>query len=116
MNKNVRDKRLNTILSKKILHLVVNTGNTIEMQKALATPIPPYIYFAGEHTIPEFIGSVHGAYISGERAAQKITQGTVNPTSTVTSNTVTVSTASALCKTYTWVALSLTVFILNREP
>ena len=114
MNKNVRDKRLNTILSKKILHLVVNTGNTIEMQKALATPIPPYIYFAGEHTIPEFIGSVHGAYISGERAAQKITQGTVNPTSTT--NTVTVSTASALCKTYTWVALSLTVFILNREP
>ena len=87
MNKNVRDKRLNIILSNTNLHPFLNTGNTVEMQEALAKPIPPYIYFAGEHTIPEYIGSVHGAYISGERAAKKIRQRTTISTTTATVST-----------------------------
>jgi len=30
------------------------------------------LYFAGEATCPEFIGTVHGAFISGKRVAKEI--------------------------------------------
>ena len=69
------------------------------MHKTLASSVCPYIHFAGEHTIPEYIGNVHGAYISGVRAAQKITKETMCQTN--------VSTAATLCTTIMWMALCL---------
>ena len=38
----------------------------------LTTPIQNKIYFAGEHTNFEYSGTVHGAYLSGQRAAKQV--------------------------------------------
>ena len=38
----------------------------------LATPVDGKLYFAGEHTSQSFRGTVHGAFLSGERAAREI--------------------------------------------
>ncbi|OSY87826.1 amine oxidase [Tenacibaculum holothuriorum] len=37
-------------------------------------PIDDKLFFAGEHTIREYRGTVHGAYLSGIREAKKITE------------------------------------------
>ncbi|XP_067665568.1 uncharacterized protein [Haliotis asinina] len=47
-------------------------GNDINMWNTLSEPLCPYIYFAGEHTIFKGIGTLHGAYNSGIRAAEQI--------------------------------------------
>ncbi|XP_046374591.2 polyamine oxidase 4-like [Haliotis rufescens] len=47
-------------------------GNDISMWSTLSEPLCPYIYFAGEHTIFKGIGTLHGAYNSGIRAADQI--------------------------------------------
>ncbi|XP_046583815.1 polyamine oxidase 5-like [Haliotis rubra] len=47
-------------------------GNDISMWNTLSEPLCPYIYFAGEHTIFKGIGTLHGAYNSGIRAAEQI--------------------------------------------
>jgi monoamine oxidase len=38
----------------------------------LATPIGKNLFFAGEHTNLEYRGTVHGAFLSGERAAEEV--------------------------------------------
>jgi monoamine oxidase len=38
----------------------------------LATPVQDRLLFAGEATSPHFMGDVHGAWLEGERAVQKI--------------------------------------------
>ncbi|KAL5013763.1 hypothetical protein ScPMuIL_008033 [Solemya velum] len=43
--------------------------------KNLYQPICPYIYFAGEHTMPGLMGTVQGAYQSGIRAAEQLITG-----------------------------------------
>jgi polyamine oxidase len=40
----------------------------------LAEPVENRLFFAGEHTITKFYGTVHGAYFSGLREAARITQ------------------------------------------
>jgi polyamine oxidase len=40
--------------------------------KALAEPVNDRLAFAGEATVPEFFGTVHGAYQSGVREAERI--------------------------------------------
>lgn len=40
----------------------------------LARPVANKLYFAGEHTSRDYRGSVHGAYLSGQRAAEQILQ------------------------------------------
>lgn len=47
-------------------------GATPEDMRALARPVGPGLILAGEHTVPEAFGTVHAAYISGERAAQAV--------------------------------------------
>ncbi len=42
------------------------------MNQALAQPIGRQIYFAGEATEPQHYATVHGAFLSGERAAAEI--------------------------------------------
>jgi monoamine oxidase len=47
-------------------------GSDPEMRDALATPIDGRLFFAGEATDRWYFGTVHGAYLSGVRAAQDI--------------------------------------------
>jgi len=47
--------------------------NTEWAMQALAQPIQDRVYFAGEGTIPYVYQSVHGAYMSGVRAANALT-------------------------------------------
>lgn len=42
-------------------------------------PVSDLLYFAGEHTVPENFGTVHGAYVSGRRAARAIGTGFFTP-------------------------------------
>jgi monoamine oxidase len=43
----------------------------------LAEPIGDRVFFAGEATYGKYIGTVHGALLSGEREANRIMQGIV---------------------------------------
>lgn len=42
--------------------------------EAFAEPVASSLHFAGEHTLFEYHGTAHGAYLSGLRAAQAITK------------------------------------------
>eukprot|EP01126_Amoeba_proteus_P054310 TRINITY_DN6679_c0_g1_i10.p1 TRINITY_DN6679_c0_g1~~TRINITY_DN6679_c0_g1_i10.p1 ORF type:complete len:492 (+),score=71.59 TRINITY_DN6679_c0_g1_i10:112-1476(+) len=46
-------------------------GSTPNDYKTLSTPVSP-VFFAGEHTILKYKSSVHGAYLSGRRAAGQV--------------------------------------------
>ena len=48
------------------------SGSTISDYEELAAPATPGVYFAGEHTNYNYIGTVHGAYLSGIRAAEEV--------------------------------------------
>lgn len=50
----------------------VGVGSTTNDFATIAAPVQNKIYFAGEHTSTEYRGTVHGAYLSGERAAKQI--------------------------------------------
>ena len=47
-------------------------GSTPNQYAALAEPIGGKLFFAGEHTNFEYRASVHGAYLSGLRAAKQV--------------------------------------------
>ena len=47
-------------------------GSPDKDRDVLRAPIGDQVYFAGEATIKEYYGTVHGAYISGQRAAAEI--------------------------------------------
>lgn len=47
-------------------------GSEPSMREALASPEGGSLFFAGEATIREYFGTVHGAYLSGVRAADEI--------------------------------------------
>lgn len=47
-------------------------GVTADTRTALTVPVNDRLYFAGEATHPDYWGTVHGAYLSGLRAAQQI--------------------------------------------
>ena len=44
-------------------------GVTPNTRKALAQPVADRLYFAGEATDPDYYGTVHGAYLSGQAVA-----------------------------------------------
>lgn len=48
-------------------------GSTPDSRAALAAPIAGRLFFAGEATAADYPGTVHGAYLSGLRAAEEIT-------------------------------------------
>jgi monoamine oxidase len=50
----------------------VPPGASPEDHETLAEPVSPRLVLAGEHTIREFPSTVHGAYLSGLRAAEQI--------------------------------------------
>lgn len=50
----------------------VAVGSSAEDMRALGQPGSDRLFFAGEHTVPEYFGTVHGAYVSGGRAARSI--------------------------------------------
>lgn len=47
-------------------------GSTFEDYKQFTHPVNDQLYFAGEHTISKYRATVHGAYLSGKRAAKQI--------------------------------------------
>ena len=47
-------------------------GTTPKDFEELAKPIENKVFFAGEHTHWSYKGTVHGAYLSGERVAKEI--------------------------------------------
>jgi len=51
---------------------IVPPGSSQEDNDALAQDIWGRLYFCGEATSPEYLGTVHGAHISGNREAEKI--------------------------------------------
>jgi polyamine oxidase len=44
-----------------------------EHRAQLAKPVSPGLQFVGEHTEPDYFATVHGAYLSGQRAATFVT-------------------------------------------
>jgi polyamine oxidase len=51
----------------------VPVGGSPDDMRALAGRRTPQIVLAGEHTVPEYFGTVHGAYLSGRRAVDEVT-------------------------------------------
>jgi monoamine oxidase len=49
-----------------------NVGSSASDFSAFATPVDTKLFFAGEHSSLEYRGTVHGAYLSGVRAADAI--------------------------------------------
>ena len=47
-------------------------GSSPDDQRALAEPVGERLHFAGEATQEEFFATVHGAYLSGLREAERI--------------------------------------------
>lgn len=47
-------------------------GTTLDNFDRLAGPIDDRLFFAGEHTIADYYGTLHGAYLSGLKAANAI--------------------------------------------
>jgi monoamine oxidase len=52
-------------------------GRDPEAMDVLARPLSPRLVLAGEHTVTPYFGTVHGALVSGERAAGQIGGQTV---------------------------------------
>lgn len=48
-------------------------GSTPDSRATLAAPVAGRLFFAGEATAEDYPGTVHGAYLSGLRAAEEIT-------------------------------------------
>lgn len=52
----------------------LKVGSTPDDYDTLAEPVDGRVFFAGEHTSRAYPGTVHGAYLSGERAAREVLQ------------------------------------------
>jgi monoamine oxidase len=52
----------------------VPVGGGPDDMRQLAAPASDRLFFAGEHTVPEAFGTVHGAYMSGRRAAASVSR------------------------------------------
>jgi len=57
----------------------VNTASPVELWEEMARPAGKLV-FAGEHTTSKYWASVHGAWLSGERAAQDVCAVVPTPT------------------------------------
>jgi monoamine oxidase len=53
---------------------VVRPGGRAEDRATLAEPVGPRLWLAGEHTVTDYPGTVHGAWHSGRRAARQLLQ------------------------------------------
>lgn len=51
---------------------VVRPGGRAADRAALAEPVGPRLWLAGEHTVTDYPGTVHGAWHSGRRAARRL--------------------------------------------
>ena len=60
-------------------------GGSFSDYRTLASPLDEKIFFAGEATHATYPGTLHGAYLSGERAAKEIMKQ-LGGTSAVTEN------------------------------
>ncbi len=53
----------------------IPVGASAADMDALAQPVSEHLTLAGEHTVAAYFGTVHGAYVSGLRAADWAAQG-----------------------------------------
>jgi polyamine oxidase len=53
---------------------VVRPGGDPEDREVLAEPVGPRLWLAGEHTVSDHPATVHGAFLSGQRVARKISR------------------------------------------
>ena len=68
-------------------HTYLPVGTSFREFELMCAPLGKRVHFAGEHTHAHFLGTAHGAYLSGIRAAQDICEyvvyggikGAVNP-------------------------------------
>lgn len=51
----------------------VPVGASAADMRTLGTPVSRRVVLAGEHTVPRYFGTVHGAYVSGLEAARHLT-------------------------------------------
>ena len=49
-----------------------SVGNKPETYYEISAPVDDLIYFAGEHTHQDYPATIHGAYLSGIRAAKSM--------------------------------------------
>jgi monoamine oxidase len=49
----------------------IPVGGSADDMRALSGRQSPHVVLAGEHTVPEYFGTVHGAHLSGRRAADE---------------------------------------------
>ena len=54
----------------------IPVGATPDDYDLMARAVGNSLYFAGEATIRDYPGTVHGAYLSGQRVAEQIARGT----------------------------------------
>jgi monoamine oxidase len=54
----------------------IKVGSTIEHFVNIAKPVDEKLFWAGEHTMRQYIGCVHAAYLSGINVASEITKTT----------------------------------------
>lgn len=52
----------------------VPPGSSLADHDVLAAPVASRLFFAGEATSSEYFGTVHGAFLSGEREAQRVAE------------------------------------------
>lgn len=57
---------------------VVLPGGRAADRATLADPVGPRLWLAGEHTVTDYPGTVHGAWHSGQRAARRLLQALDN--------------------------------------
>lgn len=57
----------------------VPVGGSPDDMAQLASSPSPRLHFAGEHTEPRYFGTVHGAFVSGRRAANVVLDGGREP-------------------------------------
>lgn len=60
----------------------IPVGGSPDDMEQLASPVSDRLYFAGEHTDARHFGTVHGAFLSGRRAAAELISASPNWSST----------------------------------
>ena len=72
-------------------------GNKETDWEYIKSPLSDNVYFAGEHTDMVYIGSIQGAFYSGQKAARQIMKDREDTTTKPTSDSTTKPTSGSPC-------------------
>jgi polyamine oxidase len=73
-------------------------GASVDDRRALAAPVDDRVFFAGEATEPDKPSTVHGAYMSGRRAAREILAAGSGPVAVIGAGVAGLAAAQALAE------------------